>query len=176
MASLTDSTGTTVAEVAGVQSNPTSSLTLPATTTAYAAGNLVANSATAGSISVPGLTLTNSGAIIPRLRLSTNDATSTGWGGVQVQVDLWSAAPTFVNGDRGAFALASGAASHLGAYSGTMSAVGGDGAYAELSPVVGSVSAPKLAVPTIYWTLQAVSATGVTGASKTFTLTAETLS
>ncbi len=171
-----DPSGTIVQQIAGVESNPTSTLTLTSATTARSANTLVANNATAGSIVVPSLTLTNPGALIPRLRLSINDATSTAWGAVSVQIDLWSAAPTFTNGDGGAFAVATGAANHLGSYTGTFSAVAGDGVYAELAPVVGTVSAPRLAAPTIYWSMIAVSATGVTGASKTVTLTAETLS
>lgn len=170
-----DTGGTIIQAVGSSVGNPTSTLTLPSTTTAYSAGNLIANSATAGSVVVPSFTIQSPGsALIPRLRLSTNDATSTAWGAVSIQVDLWSAAPTFTNGDRGAWSPATGTASHLGAYSCTMSAEYGDGAYAECAPAVGNVSAWKLANgTTVYWTLQAVGASGVTGASKVFTLTAE---
>jgi len=158
--------------------NPTSTLSLTSTTTAYAAGQLIANNATAASVTVPNFAIANSGggAIIPRLRLSTNDTTSTAWGGVSIQVDLWSAAPTWTNGDRGSWSPATGTGSHLGSYSCTMSAEYGDGAFAECAANVGSASLPKLASGTaIYWSLEAVSASGVTGASKTFTLTAEVL-
>lgn len=158
---------------------PTSTLTLPATTTAYGVNTLIASSATAGSVVVPSFSISNAagGAAIGRLRLSTNDATSTAWPAVSLQVDLWtSAAPTFTNGDRGAWALATGAANHLAAFSCTMSAEYGDGAYAECVPVVGSYVIPKLASgSTIYWSLKDISASGVTGASKVFTLTAELL-
>ena len=173
--SHTDKAGTVIPAVASSVANPTSTLTLPATTTAYSAGQLIASSATAGSVSVPSFTLpgNNTQVLVPRLRLSTNDTTSTAWGGVAVQVDLWSAAPTFTNGDRGAFLPATGTASHLGSYSCTMSAEYGDGAYAECAPNVGTVAAASLSSSTIYWTLQATGASGVTGASKVFTLTAE---
>ena len=155
-------------------SNPTSTLTLPITQTAYSAGSLIANSATAGSIVVPSFALPWGSALIPRLRLYTND--TTGWANVSIQVDLWSSAPTFVNGDRGAWSIATGTAAHLGAYSCTMSAEYGDGAYAECSPAVGTVSVPKLASGTsVYWTLQAVGASAATSQSKVFTLIAETL-
>ena len=158
--------------------NPTSTLTLAGSTSAYAAGQLIANNATAASVATPSFAIANSGggALIPRLRLATNDTTSTAWGGVSIQVDLWSAAPTWANGDRGTWSPATGTGSHLGSYSCTMSAEYGDGAYAECSPNVGSASLPKLSSgQAIYWSLQAVSASGVTGASKTFTLTAEVL-
>lgn len=159
-----------------VTTNPTSTLTLPATTTAYASGQLMANSATAGSVVVPSFSIANSagGAFIPILRLSTNDSTSTAWGGVKVQVDLWTAAPTFNNGDRGTWSPATGTASHLRSYTCTFSAEYGDGAYAECAPAVGSFALPKLASGAlIYWTLETAAASGVTGASKVFTLTAE---
>ena len=162
----------------GAVSNPTSTLTMTSSTTAYSAGQLIASSATAGSIVVPYFSIINGGggALIPRLRLSTNDTTSTAWGGVFIQVDLWSAAPTFTNGDRGTWSPATGTASHLGAYSCTMSAEYGDGAYAECSPAVGTVSAPALpTTANIYWTLQAVTASGATGASKVWTLVPEVL-
>ena len=170
------------ATASGAITNPTSTLTLPSTTTAYSATTcttlpcLIASSATAGSVVVPSFTIPNSagGFYLPRLRLSTNDATSTAWGLVLIQIDLWTAAPTFTNGDRGAFLPATGTANHLGAYSCTMSPEYGDGAYAECAPAVGTTPAIKLASGTsVYWTLQNISASGVTGASKTFTLTAE---
>lgn len=158
--------------------NPVSTLTLTSATTAYTAGQLIASSATAGSVVVPSFAIANSagGAIIARLRLSTNDATSTAWGGQTIQVDLWSAAPTFTNGDRGAWSPATGSANHLGAFSCLMSAEYGDGAFGECFPVVGNAVMPKLASGTaIFWSLDAVTGSGITGASKIFTVTAEEL-
>lgn len=51
--------------------NPTSALTLTATTTAYTAGQLIANNATAGSITIPSFAIPNAagGFYLPRLRL-----------------------------------------------------------------------------------------------------------
>lgn len=157
---------------------PSSTLTLPSATTAYTSSQLIANSATAGSVVVPSFAIANSagGAIITGLRLSTNDATSTAWGGQPIQVDLWLAAPTFANGDRGAWSPATGTGNHLRTFTCLMSAEYGDGAYAECSPAVGSFSMPKLASGTsVFWTLSAPLGSGVTGASKTFTLIAETM-
>ncbi len=158
--------------------NPTSTLTLPASTSAYGAGDLIANSATAGSVVVPSFSIANSAgaAIIPRIRLATNDATATAWGNQTVQVDLWSSAPTFANGDRGAWVPATGTAAHLGSYTCALSVEYGDGAYSECSPNVGTSTLLKLASGTaIYWTLESLTGSGVTGAGKTFTLTAEVL-
>ena len=158
--------------------NPTSTLTLTSATTAYTAGQLIASSATAGSVVVPSFAIANSagaGAIL-RLRLTTNDATSTAWGGQTVQIDLWSAAPTFTNGDRAAFLPATGTAGHLASHSCIVSAEYGDGAYREGSPNVGSFALPKLASgTTIYWSAIATTGSGVTGASKVWTLTAEVM-
>lgn len=159
--------------------NPTSTLTLPATTTAYNATSgpqLIANSATAGSVVTPSFSIANSAgaAFIPRLRLSTNDSTSTAWSAATIQVDLWSASPTWANGDRAVWQPATGTASHLGSYTCTMSAEYGDGAYAECYPTVGNGVQVRLGSGTsIFWSLQSVNGSGVTGASKVFTLTAE---
>ena len=156
--------------------NPTSTLTLPAATTARAAGTLVASSATAGSIVVPSFAIPNSagGFYEPRIRLATNDATSTGWPGVQVQVDEWSAAPTFTTGDNTTWAVATGSQTHLATYSCAFSAVNGDGEYAECAIAQGTTPAIKLASGTsVFWTVQTVSATGVVGASGVITLWAE---
>lgn len=172
-----DVNGNPVNKVGSAVSNPTSTLTLTSSTTAYSSGQLVASSATAGSVVVPSFSLpkNNVSALIPRLRLSTNDTTSTAWGAVGLQIDLWSAAPTFTNGDRAAFLPATGTANHLGAYTCTMSAEYGDGAYAECAPAVGTVAVVVAPGTVVYWTLQATAASGTTGASKAFTLTAEVM-
>lgn len=163
----------------GVLTNPSgSTLTLPATTTAYSAGQLIANSATAGSVANPSFAIANSGggASIPRVRLMSNDNTSTAWHGVTVQVDLWSTTPTWTNGDRGVWLPATGTAGHLATYTCTFpSAEWGDGIATECGVNAGSAAYPRLASGTsIFWSLQAVTATpGVTGASKVFSLVPE---
>ncbi len=172
-----------LALVAAGEARAASTLTLPATTTAYSAGQLIASSATAGSVANPSFTLTNqlsNGSAIPRLRLSTNDTTSTAWGAQTVQVDLWlgsvaiPAGVTWTNGDRGAWSPATGTGNHLGSYTCSMSAEFGDGAYAECSPNVGTAAFVKVPSNTpIYWSLDAITGSGVTGASKVFTLTPE---
>jgi len=105
--------------------------------------------------------------------LTSNDSTSTAWGGASLQIDLWSAAPTFTNGDRAAYAVATGAAGYLGSFTCLMSPVAGDGVYSVCTPLFGGMAeAIKLASGTsIYWSMQALSATGVTAASRTWTLT-----
>lgn len=156
--------------------NPTSTLTLSVTTTAYGIAALIANSATAGSVVVPSFAIANSagGVRLVALKLTSNDSTSTAWGAQTIQIDLWSTAPTFTNGDRGAYAVATGTAGYLGSFTGVMSPVAGDGVYAVFAPTAGNELLIKLASGTsVFWTMQALTGSGVTGASKVFTLTAD---
>jgi hypothetical protein len=150
--------------------NPISQMTLTATTTARGANTIVSNGSPP-SWSIP--TDSKSG-LIPRIRFDINDATSTGWGNVSIQIDLWGGVlpngqqavpPVLANGDGGAWGVTVGAREHLGAYSCVLSAVGADGVYAECAPVVGNVAAPVVPGSTIWWTLQVISPTGVVGAS-----------
>ena len=153
---------------------PTSTLTQTSATAAYTAGQLIASNATAGSIVVPSFTLQGTGgAVIQRVRLQSNDTTATAWGGQSIQIDLWSAVPTFTNGDRAAWLIATGTVSHLGSLACIMSAVQGDGVFAECSPNVGS-SIITTAFTT-FWTLQATTGSGITGASKIWTIRPEIL-
>jgi hypothetical protein len=151
-----------------------STLTMPSATTAYVAGQLIASNATAGSVVVPSFAIANAGgaAAIQTLRLSSNDTTTTSWGGQTIQIDLWTAAPTFSTGDRATWTLATGSVSHLLTFTCTMSPANADGTYSECT--TNGFTLPKLASGTsIYWSLKAVSGSGVTGASKIWTLIAE---
>lgn len=169
----------------GAITNPTSTLTLPSTTTAYTAGNLICSSATVATcnttLASTSFSIVNSagGAIIARLRLMTNDSTSTAWGGQTIAVDLWSAAPTFATtGDRASFVtdFATGTAGHLATFNCTIASELADGAYSSCAPSVGNAAVIKLASgASIYWTLTATTGSGTTGASKVFTLIAELL-
>jgi hypothetical protein len=76
------------------------------------------------------------------------------------------------NGDREAYLVATGSANYLASYSCTVIPAG-DGAYGACVPT-GSTPAIRLAGGTsVFWTTEAVTGSGVTGASKVFTLTAE---
>jgi hypothetical protein len=157
-----------------------STLTLPsATATAYSAGQLIANSPTAASVVVPFFTIPAGykSALIARVRLDTNDPTSTAWPSVAINVDLWSCAPTFTNGDRGAFSPATGTGCHLATFNCTMSAEYGDGAYAECAISAGNFSLSNVAPNSkVYWTLEAIGASGLTKSSTPgpiFTMTPE---
>lgn len=153
---------------------PSSVLTRPADTTAYAQNDLVASSTTAGSIVVP--SFHGFGPSIPfqlrKVRLYTNK--TSGMASVTWTIDFWNAAPTFTNGDNGAYAVATGAASWLGSVTTTAMAQAGDGAYCDGAPVTGSEIAMNQVTDQIYWSLQMTYASGFTPASgQTFTLAPE---
>lgn len=160
----------------GAITNPTGTTTRPANTTNYAQNQLIASSTTAGSVSVSSVAIANSagGALIPRVRLATNKA--SGWDATVIRVRLWSTAPTYTNGDGGAYAVATGAAGFLGQYDVTLTQYG-DGAIGAGSPSVGNAAVIKLASGTsVFWDMQYISAAALTPASgQTFTLTAELL-
>jgi hypothetical protein len=151
---------------------PSSTLTRPANTTAYAQNELIASSTTAGSVVVPSFAIANAGgaAAIPEIILTTN--VTTGWGAVVAAVRFWSAAPTYTNGDGGAYGVATGAAGYLGSMSVTLSQFG-DGAAGVGTPAAGSALWIKLASGSaVYWDLQYTSSGSLTPISgQTFTLT-----
>jgi hypothetical protein len=156
--------------------NPTSVLTRPADTSAYAQNDLIASSTTAASVVVPsvqGARAANHQGTIIRVRLNTN--ITTGFSAATFTVRLWSAAPTYTNGDNGAYAVATGAAGWLASFSVTLEQQA-DGAYGAGVPTVGNGALFSLPIDqtVIYWDLQYTAAAGVTPiASQTFTLTLE---
>jgi hypothetical protein len=150
--------------------NPTSTLTRPANTTAYASGELIASSTIAGSIVVPSITVARGSGLgfgIRYARLYTN----TTWSSVAVTLRLWSAAPTYANGDGGAYDVTLGSASYLGSYSMTFAAfAGGDGAFAVAQPNGATEIDVMLSSGTaIYWDLAiGGAATPISGQTFTF--------
>lgn len=157
-----------------VFANPSSVLTRPADTTAYSANDLVASSTIAGSVTVPSFTATpNTGGSgsITKLRLYTNRI--TGMAGVQLLIELWVAAPTFNNGDNGAYSVHTGAASFLGRFTVTSMVQVDDGAYGVALPDLGNAVDFVLASsPSVFWTLETLSAF-TPASAQTFTLVPE---
>jgi hypothetical protein len=155
----------------GAITNPTSTLTRPANTTAYAANQLIASSTSAGSVVVPSFAIAISGgsAITARLRLRTNAV--TGWGGVNFSINLWSVAPTYANGDGGAYAVSIGSANWLANFLIPSLQQFGDGAIGGGGLTSANEMAIKLGSGTaIFWDLQILSAaTPVSGQTLTFT-------
>lgn len=166
-----------VGRVGGTTVTPTSVLTRPANTTAYSQNDLLANNVTAGSIAATSFTaarVSGGSGVIIRARLVTN--ATTGWDAVTVRVRFWSVAPTWTNGDNGAYAVATGSAGYLGRMDMTLEQLG-DGAVGNGAPGTGTAIAFDLASGTaLYWDLQITSAAGATPISgQTFTLIPEIL-
>ena len=160
--------GTAINATAGSFSGVTASFV-------YASNSLIASSATAGSVVVPSFAIATSagGAILPRLRLRTNATSGWGGAGVSLSINLWSAAPTYTNGDGGPYAVATGSAGWLGNFLMSMTQFA-DGAVGA-APLTGANKiALKLASGTsVFWDLQTLLPAQSPVASQTFTLTAE---
>jgi len=160
--------------IAQAQMNPGSLLTRPNNATAYAQNALVASNTAAGSVVVPFIALSSATAngVIPRVRLTTNK--TTGWDGVALRVRLWAVAPTYTNGDGGAYAVATGAANLLGQYDLTLTQLG-DGATGIGVPAIGTAVWVKLSTGTsVFWDVQYTGSAALTpAANQTFNLVAE---
>ena len=106
----------------------------PADTLAYASGDLVANSTTAGSVTALSLSVARvaaGGVSIRRVRLGKSTANITN---ASFRVHFYTASPTPTNGDNGAW-LTSGAASYLGSIDIVMDRAFSDGAASVAGPV-----------------------------------------
>jgi hypothetical protein len=104
------------------------SFTRPGDTSAYASGDLVASSTTAGSV-VPmsftlGRTATGEQIRIDRIKFSKSTVTTTN---AAFRVHLWLASPTVANGDNAAFS-ASQVSTYLGQFDVTIGQAFTDGA------------------------------------------------
>lgn len=171
-----DSAGNTKvnAPLSPTLSTPQSTLTRPANTTGYtgtaAAPQLIASSTTAGSVVVPTFNILTSlgSAAIPGLTLTSN--VTTGWGGVALVVTLYTAAPTYTNGDGGAWSLATNLSKIRAQYACTMSQTA-NGAWANCTPLAGT--APTIhpdATTVVAWDIQIQSsATPISGQTITAT-------
>lgn len=126
-----------IGSVSGIIARPSASVTRPADTTAYAIGDLVADSTTAGSV-VPMqfavARIAGASGMIRRMRLRK---TGTAITGAVFRLHLYSAAPTPSNGDNGAW-LTNGAATYIGSIDVTMDKVFTDGASGNGVPTIGS--------------------------------------
>lgn len=87
---------------------PSVSFTRPADTTAYASGDLVANSTTAGSVVPLKFSCAPLGSGRGRVRRARIHKSATSATNANFNLHLFSAAPTVTNGDNGALAVAVG--------------------------------------------------------------------
>jgi len=117
-----------VVAAAGITTNPTATFTRPADTTAYASGDLVANSTTAGSVVAMTLTVgrvAGGSCMLRRCKLATSSTSTTS---ASFRLHLFRTAPaTVTNGDNGAFSV-SGVADYIGAFDITVDRAFTDGA------------------------------------------------
>jgi hypothetical protein len=141
------------------------------TTLSYVLGDIIASSNANGGIVVPSFQIPwPGGGRIPYLTLQTS--ATAGWVGGVVSVDLWSAAPTYTNGDLSSYFPATGSASYLGSYTGQFFQMG-DGATAQLFPTMPVPTDVKLSSGTVFWDIQMLGPVlGIPPISgQTFTLT-----
>lgn len=155
--------------------NPSASFTRPGNTTAYASGQLVANSTTAGSVvplaigvagnSMPGQTR------ITRVRLFKNGTVATN---ASFRVHLYGASPTVANGDGGAW-TSNQAGSYLGSIDVAAMKAFTDGCSDVGAAAAGSEFLLRLAAGTTLYALIEARAAYAPAASEVFTLTLETV-
>ena len=153
-------------------------LTKSTKTTAYTSGMIIAQSATAGSCAAIALAVARAAdktGMVRRLRLKVNDAA---WLNATVRVHLFKDNPTFANGDAGTFAAGLSESNYMG-YSDIVLDQSFSDPFAKGigAPAVGGEFNfdPASGTTNIYAVLEARSTTGTVGASKVFSLVAETL-
>jgi hypothetical protein len=155
--------------------NPQASFTRPANTTAYASGQLVANSTTAGAVvplavsvggnSMPGATR------ITRVRLAKSGTVATN---ASFRVHLYGASPTPANGDGGAWS-SNQAGSYLGSIDVASMKPFTDGCCDVGAAAAGSEFLVRLPSGTTIYALIEARAAYTPVASEVFTLTLETV-
>jgi hypothetical protein len=144
------------------------SFTRPADTTAYASGDLVANSTTAGSVVAMKLDIGRAnglGGVINRVRVSKTGTSVTN---ASFRVHLFNAnSQTFANGDNGAWSV-NKAANYIGSVDVTVDKAFTDGA----AGVAGIAPGIQFAEATLYGNLEARGAY-TPASAEVFTITLE---
>ena len=140
-------------------SNPSASFARPGNTTAYASGNLVANSTTAGSVVPLAFTLGNSfGPGSFRMTRARIAKTGTSAANANFRLHLYQSSPVSTNGDGGAW-LTTKASDWLGNIDVTSMLAFSDGCCGTGSAAAGSEMFLKLASgSTVYGLLEAKAA------------------
>jgi hypothetical protein len=141
--------------------NPSVTLVISGTTT-YGAGTVIGNPTACGGACSFTTAFNNGAARAPAIELYSNDTAA--WGAQSIQIDAWSASPTMTNADGGAYRVTTGAGTHLWSWTCAMSALQGDGTYAECPLTVSGTNGSHLlsgSPPTVYLTFQAVTGSGV---------------
>lgn len=158
----------------GITARPSVSFTRPADTTAYALGDLVANSTTAGSVAAMQFAAARAVGLGGMIRRARIRKTGTGVTNASFRLHLYSASPVPSNGDNGAW-LTDKAANYIGAFDVTVDRVFTDGAAGNGLPVTGSeIVFKSVSAVTLYGLLEARGAY-TPGSGETFTVELEIL-
>lgn len=154
--------------------NLSNTFTRPNDTTAYASGDLVANSTTAGSVTPLSFDISNLGKSLRILRLRVNKS-GTSTTNATFRVHLFTASPTVANGDNAAIS-ANNSANWLGYIDCVVAQTFTDGAAGVVSGITastfGNMPCVFSAGGSLYALLEARAAYTPT-ANETFTLTIE---
>lgn len=145
----------------------------PADTTAYASGDLVANSTVAGSVapmSIAAARVAAGSGIVRRLLMRKSTVSLTN---ASFRVHLFSVAPTVANGDNGALSM-TGVAGYIGKVDITMDQAFTDGAFGASDITMGDLQF-KLPSGTVLYALIEARAAYTPGNAEVFTLHAEVL-
>jgi hypothetical protein len=155
--------------------NPSANFTRPADTTAYASGDLVANSTTAGSVVAMTLaipTIAEGCGIIRRVKLHKS---GTGVTNAAFRAHFYKVAPTTVtNGDNAAFST-NGVANYMGAVDVTVTRVFTDGSAGFGVPLTGNEMSFKLASGDSVFVLLEARGAYTPASAEVFTVTLELL-
>lgn len=153
---------------------PSNFFNRPANTTAYASGQLVANSTTAGSVtplSWPVARVAGGSGMIRRARLAKSGTSLTN---AQFRLHLYTTAPTCANGDGGNWSTDQ-SANYLGSLDFNLSQAFTDGAAGNAAPNTGSeINFALASGQTIYGLIEARGAY-TPASAETFTVTLEVL-
>ena len=163
-----------VGAVGGHTAMPAASqFTRPSDTTAYASGDLVANSTTPGSVAALQFTVARVAAGSGVIRRARIKKSGTGVTNASFRLHLYLASPgTITNGDNGAFST-SGAGDYMGAFDVTVDRVFTDGADGFGVPVIGSEISFKLSSGQIIYGLLEARAAYSPGTAETFNVSLE---
>lgn len=161
-------------QIGGFTANPSITFTRPADTTAYASGDLVANSTTAGSVTPMSFSVGRVAAGSFTIRKARLRKTTTTTSNAGFRLHLYTSSPTVTNGDNGAW-LSNQSAAYVGAvdFAAANALAFSDGAGINGAPLIGSDLNIKLASgQTIFGLLEARGAYAP-GSAEQFTVTLE---
>lgn len=161
-------------QLGGFTLTPSATFTRPADTTAYASGDLVANSTTAGSVTPMTFTVARIAAGSFTIRKARLRKTGTSTTNAGFRLHLYTSSPTVTNGDNGAW-LSTQSATYVGAidFSSSNALAFSDGAGINGVPLIGSDISVKLASGTSLFGLLEARAAYTPANAEQFTITLE---